>query len=107
MFTAAGGRIATGTDAANQLLVPGYSEHRELELLVAAGLEPHAAIVAATRDAAALLGADSIGVIGIGKVADLVILTKDPLQDIRNTRALERVMVRGRLFSVDSLRRSW
>lgn len=106
LFAAAGGRIVTGTDAPNPLLIPGDSEHRELELLVAAGLEPRAAILAATRDAAALLRADSIGIIGEGKVADLVILTKDPLQDIQHTRAIEHVMIRGRLMSVDSLRRA-
>jgi len=104
IFAAAGGRVVTGTDAANQLLVPGYSEHRELELLVAAGLEPRAALFAATRDAAALLDADSIGVIAPGKVADLVVLTANPLEDIRRSRTVERVMVRGRLLSADSIR---
>jgi imidazolonepropionase-like amidohydrolase len=107
LFAAAGGHVVTGTDAANQLLVPGYSEHRELELLVAAGLEPRAALLAATRDAAALLGADSIGVIAPGKVADLVVLTANPFDDIRHTRTVERVMVRGRLLSADSIRASF
>ena len=106
-FAAAGGRLATGTDAANQLLVPGYSEHRELELLVAAGLEPRAALIAATRDAAALLGVDSIGVIAPGRAADLVVLTANPLADIRHTRAVERVMIRGHLLSADSIRKSF
>jgi imidazolonepropionase-like amidohydrolase len=106
-FAAAGGRIVTGTDAANQLLVPGYSEHRELELLVAAGLAPRAALLAATRDAAAALGADSLGVIAPGHVADLVVLMKNPLDDIRHTRTVERVMVGGRLLSADSIRASF
>ena len=52
----AGGRIATGTDASNQLLIPGYSEHRELELLVGAGFSPRDALLAATRNGALLLG---------------------------------------------------
>jgi len=106
-FAAAGGRIATGTDAPNQLLVPGYSEHRELELLVRAGLSPREALRAATRNAAVLLGVDSLGLLAPGKVADLIVLTKDPLADIRNTRAIEAVMARGRLLNTDSIRASW
>jgi imidazolonepropionase-like amidohydrolase len=106
-FQAAGGRIAAGTDAANQLLVPGYSLHRELQLLVAAGLSPHDALLAGTRNGALLIGIDSLGLIAPGKAADLVVLTRDPLADIANTLAIDRVMSRGVLLSPDSLRRSW
>jgi imidazolonepropionase-like amidohydrolase len=106
-FHAAGGRIVTGTDAANQMLVPGASEHTELELMVRAGLSPTDALRAATRDAALLLGADSLGVLAVGKVADIVVLARDPLADIRNTRSVTRVMVRGQLFSADSIRATW
>jgi imidazolonepropionase-like amidohydrolase len=106
-FAAAGGRIATGTDAPNQLLVPGYSEHRELELLVAAGVTPSEALRAATRNAAVMLGVDSLGLLAPGKVADLLILTRDPLADIRNTRSIEAVMSRGRLLDIDSIRAGW
>jgi imidazolonepropionase-like amidohydrolase len=106
LFAAAGGRIAAGTDAPNQLLIPGYSEHRELELLVAAGLSPREALRAATRNAAVLLGVDSLGLIAPGKAADLVILQKDPLADIRNTRSIQAVMSRGRVYRPDSLRAS-
>jgi imidazolonepropionase-like amidohydrolase len=106
-FHAAGGRIVTGTDAANQMLVPGASEHTELELLVRAGLSPTDALRAATRDAALLLGADSLGTLAVGKVADIVVLARDPLADIRNTRSVTRVMVRGQLFSADSIRATW
>jgi imidazolonepropionase-like amidohydrolase len=107
MFAAAGGRIATGTDASNQLLIPGYSEHRELALLQAAGLTPRDALQAATRNGALLLGVDSLGLIAPGKVADLVVLTRDPLVDIRNTLAIDRVMSRGVLLSADSIRKAW
>jgi imidazolonepropionase-like amidohydrolase len=106
-FAAAGGRIATGTDAPNQLLVPGYSEHRELELLVEAGLTSREALRAATRNGAVLLGVDSLGLLAPGKVADLIVLTKDPLADIRNTRSIEAVMSRGRLLDTDSIRSTW
>jgi imidazolonepropionase-like amidohydrolase len=107
LFAAAGGRIATGTDASNQLLIPGYSEHRELALLVGAGFSPRDALLAATRNGALLLGVDSLGLIAPGKVADLVVLTKDPLRDIRNTLAIDRVMSRGILLSADSIRKAW
>lgn len=103
-FLAAGGRIVAGTDATNQLIVPGWSLHTEMELLVAIGLSPMDALQAATRNSAQLLGADSIGVVAPGKVADLVVLTDNPLTDIRNSRSVERVMVRGQLYAADSLR---
>ena len=106
-FAAAGGRLAAGTDAANQLLIPGYSEHREMELLVRAGLTPREALRAATRNAAVLIGVDSLGLLAPGKVADLLILSKDPLADIRNTRAITSVMARGYLLDADSIRATW
>lgn len=106
-FVRAGGMIAAGTDASNQLLIPGFSEHREMELLVAAGLTPANALLAATRNGALLLGVDSLGRIAPGKVADLVVLGANPLEDIRNTRKVEMVMLRGGLMSPDSIRRSW
>lgn len=106
-FRAAGGRIVAGTDATNQMLVPGLSLHTELELLVEAGLTPSDALQTATLNTAQLLGADSIGILAPGKVADLVVLKGNPLNDIRNTRTVQRVMVRGQLYSADSLRASF
>ncbi|MGH7630967.1 MAG: amidohydrolase family protein, partial [Gemmatimonadales bacterium] len=106
-FRKAGGVIAAGTDAANQLLIPGFSQHREMELLVAAGLTPAEALAAATLSGAALLGADSLGVVAAGKAADLVVLGADPLADIRNARQVEQVMVRGRLMAADSIKAGW
>lgn len=107
LFSRAGGRVVTGTDASNQRLVPGASEHDELALLVAAGLTPTQALRAATRDAAALLGADSLGTLVPGKAADLVVLGRDPLADITNTRAIRFVMVGGQLIRPDSIRNRW
>jgi imidazolonepropionase-like amidohydrolase len=106
-FQAKGGRIAVGTDAVNQMLIPGYGVHREMQLLVAAGLTPGEAISAATRHGALLIRVDSLGLIAPGKVADLVILDRDPLADIRNTLGIERVMSRGTLLSPDSIRARW
>jgi imidazolonepropionase-like amidohydrolase len=103
-FRAAGGRIVAGSDASTQMLVPGLSLHTELELLVNAGLTPSDALQTATRNTAQLLAADSIGVVVPGKVADLVVLSANPLSDIRNTRQVRWVMIRGQLYSADSVR---
>ena len=103
-FRAAGGRIIAGTDAGNQMLVPGLSLNTELELLVEAGLTPSDAIETATRNTAQLLGADSLGLIAPGKVADLVVLKANPFLDIHNLRTVQRVMVRGQRDRADSLR---
>ena len=74
--------------------------HRELELLVTlAGMSPAEALESATRDAAVALGAQSVrGTIEVGKLADLVVLRSDPLLDIRNTRSIQLVMKRGRVY---------
>ena len=74
--------------------------HRELELLVTlAGLTPAEALESATRDAAVVLGAQRVrGTIETGKLADLVVLRADPLLDIRNTRSVQLVMKRGRVY---------
>jgi imidazolonepropionase-like amidohydrolase len=106
-FRRAGGVIAAGTDASNQLLIPGASLHREMELLVAAGMTPADALASATHAGATLLGLDSLAVVAPGKAADLVVLGADPLADIRNTRTVERVMVRGQLMGVDSIKATW
>ncbi len=106
-FKRAGGLIAAGSDAANQLIVPGLSLHEELGLLVAAGLTPVEAIAAATRKGAELLRADSLGRVAAGKVADLVVLDANPAANIAATRRIAWVMLRGRILYPDSLRRTW
>ena len=106
-FKAAGGVILAGTDAPNPFLVPGASLHEELVRLVAAGFTPIEAITAATRHGAQVLGADSIGMVAPGKMADLVVLNRSPAEDITATRDIAWVMVRGRLFKPDSLRAEW
>lgn len=106
-FKRAGGLVAAGSDAANQLLVPGLSLHEELGLLVAAGLTPIEAITAATRKSAELLRADSLGELTSGKVADLVVLDANPAINIGASRRIAWVMVRGQILHPDSLRRTW
>jgi len=106
-FKRAGGVIAAGTDATNQLLIPGFSLHEEMALLVDAGLTPLEAISSATRRGAQLLHADSLGVVTAGKVADLVVLNGSPTQNISATRNIAWIMTRGRVVWPDSLRREW
>jgi imidazolonepropionase-like amidohydrolase len=84
-----GVRVGFGTDSgALPGRIPGFSEHRELELMVQAGLTPMQAITAATGKNAELLRATDRGTIAVGKRADLVVLDADPLTDIRNTRKI-------------------
>ncbi len=106
-FKRAGGLVAAGSDAANQLLAPGLSLHEELSLLVAAGLTPIEALTAATRKGAELLRADSLGRVAAGKVADLIVLDANPVADIGATRRIAFVMARGAIIKPDSLRRTW
>ena len=95
----AGIPILAGTDTGVPFSVPGWSLHDELGLLVEAGLSPAEALLAATRDPArALELEDEIGTIRPGLVADLLLLRADPLADIENTRAIEAVVLRGRLL---------
>jgi len=106
-FRRAGGAIAAGSDAANQLLIPGYSLHEEMAFLVQAGLTPLEAITAATRRGAQLLRADSLGMLAPGKVADLVVLNDNPTRNIAATRNIALVITRGRVIRPDSLRATW
>jgi imidazolonepropionase-like amidohydrolase len=102
----AGVPIVAGTDAGNPFVFPGYSMHDELALMVEAGLTPMEALVAATRRAAEMLGAgDTFGTVTAGKRADLLILGKNPLDDIRNTRTLEVVIAGGDVIDRSSLLR--
>jgi len=64
-------------------------------------------VTAATRKAAELLGADSLGRVAAGKVADLVVLDANPATDIGATRRIAFVIVRGVMITPDSLRRTW
>jgi imidazolonepropionase-like amidohydrolase len=105
-FHRAGGTVLAGTDCPNVAIVSGYSIHRELELLVRAGLSPMNALLAATRRPAERLDrAQDFGSIRPGAAADLVVLTADPLADIRNTRRIERVVARGQIYEPEPLLR--
>jgi len=92
----AGAGLLLGSDAPQVWNVPGFSVHRELEALVAAGLTPYEALVTGTRNIATYLGtADRAGTIAVGRQADLILLDANPLADIRNTTRRAGVMIRG------------
>lgn len=96
--------IAVGSDTGNPFIFAGYSVHRELELLVRAGLSPMDALQAATLRAAQMIGAESdFGTIQAGLRADLLVLGADPMADIRNTRTLELVVLDGVVIDRSSL----
>src|SRR5436190_4963954 len=89
----AGVKLLAGTDMPQAFVYPGFSLHRELELLVRSGLTPLEALRAATYNPAQYFGAlDSLGTVGQGKVADLLLLDANPLSDIRNTRRISTVI---------------
>jgi imidazolonepropionase-like amidohydrolase len=91
--------IAAGSDAGNIGTLHGPALHRELELMVQAGLTPHQVLTAATLGGASAMGrAEDLGTVEEGRLADLVILDAHPLMDIRNTRAIHRVIKGGRVF---------
>lgn len=92
-----GVRIAFGTDTGPPMRFQGFFEHLELEMMVDAGLTPLQALVAATGNAARCHQmAGEIGTIQPGAYADLLVLTANPLDDIRNTRTIESVYIAGR-----------
>ncbi len=96
----AGVRIAMGTDTGPPARFQGYFEHLELEQMADAGLSPMQVVLAATRDAARCLGLTQVGTLEPGAWADFMVLSRDPLDDIRNTRTVESVWVAGRQVSV-------
>ncbi len=96
--------VAAGSDAGNIGTLHGPALHRELELMVAAGLTPAAVLVAATRGGARVMGRDGdLGTLAPGKLADMVILDADPLADIRNTRRIHLVVKGGRVLDPDEI----
>jgi hypothetical protein len=100
----AGVRFIAGTDTGNPYCFPGFSLHDELALLVEAGFTPLEALQTATLNAAVFLGkADSLGTIEKGKIADLVLLEADPLENIGNTRKIAAVVLGGKIFEKPQL----
>ena len=100
LYHASGVTVATGTDSP----FPLNLQH-EMEVLVSAGFTPMEAITAATGTAARVLNAPTIGTIVEGQLADLVLLTANPLDDIRNTRQIRLVIQGGRVIDRQGLSR--
>jgi len=101
----AGARILLGTDTPNPFVVPGFSIHEELRLLVDAGLTPYEALRAGTAAAAEFLhGSDEFGSVREGLRADLVLAEANPLDDVANAARRAGVMVRGRWLPEAELR---
>ena len=92
----AGVKLLAGTDLGDPYVIPGYSLHDELELMVAAGVPTLKALQSATSEPAAAFGLSStLGSVAPGQAADLLILDADPLQDISNTRQIDTVVLNG------------
>ncbi len=91
-----GGKILAGSDTPEWFHAYGFGLHRELQALVAAGLTPYQAIVSATRAPAEYLGATADwGTLEVGKRADFILLSGNPLADVRNTERIEAVGAGG------------
>jgi len=95
----AGVNIAAGTDSGTPGVVIGKGLHKELEIMVEAGISPMEAIIAATRNAADNVAkASELGTIESGKLADVIAVSGDPLKDISNTREIKLVMRQGEIL---------
>ena len=90
-----GVKIVMGTDAGPPARFQGYFEHKELELMVEAGMTPMEVIMSATSNAAEYLGLENIGAIKKGNWADFIVLDSNPLEAIANTQKINEVWIAG------------
>ena len=98
----AGAGLLLGSDAPQVFNVPGYSLHRELEVLVKAGLTPYEALRTGTVAVAEFLDANT-GIVAKGRAADLILLNANPLTDISNSDRIHGVMLRGQWLPASEL----
>ena len=95
-YLAAGARLVLGTDAGiDARHAFGWADHHELTRWVISGVPPMEAITAATSRAAALIGIPDLGSLAVGKSADFLVLFANPLDDINNTRRIDKVYIKG------------
>ena len=103
-LSAAGVAIAAGTDAGNIGTLHGPSIFRELRLMAEAGLTPKEVLASATAGGARVMGREKdLGTVAPGRLADLVVLDRDPLADVANLEAIHRVVKGGRVFTPEEL----
>ena len=95
--------IGVGPDTGVMGAFPGLSVHREMELMVQAGVPPASVLMAATKTAAQYLEASEFGTIEPGKVADLILINGEPLKDIRDTRNIDMVIQNGVIIDREKL----
>ena len=103
---AAGMRIVSGTDTGQTRHLVGFFSHLDLESQVAMGLTPSQVIVGATRDAAGIAKVNS-GLVAAGRNADFIVLDANPLDNIANTRRIQKVYLRGQEVPRAQLAAKW
>lgn len=103
---AAGVRVVMGTDTGQSRFLIGYFNHMALESFVAIGMTPAEAIVAATRDSAEIAKVNS-GTVAVGKSADFIVLDANPLENIANTRRINKVYLRGQEVPRAAMAAKW
>lgn len=109
-LNAAGVTLAVGTDTGGVTGEEffGLGTHIEMELQVTrGGLTPMQALVAGTRTPARILGLDQLGTVATGKSADFIVLNANPLDNIANTRKINRVYLRGQDIPRPAMRAKW
>src|SRR5258708_19096792 len=103
---AAGMRVVEGTDTGQSRFLIGYCNHLDLESMVAIGMTPMETIVAATRDGAEIAHLDT-GLVAPGKNADFIVLDANPLENISNTRRIDKVFLRGQEVPRAAMAAKW
>jgi imidazolonepropionase-like amidohydrolase len=108
-FVATGIRIGVGSDTARLLpdRLVGWGVHVEMEEMVQSGMTPTQVLVAGTKTNAEWLGLDDLGTIQIGKTATFIVLDANPLDDIRNTRKIRAMYIRGAELDRAKLSAPW
>jgi imidazolonepropionase-like amidohydrolase len=101
ILTSADIRIAAGSDAGNIGTLHGPALHREMELMEQAGMRPFDVLLAATRNAADVMGkGKEVGILAKGRLADILLLDEDPVRDIRNTQKIFKIIKAGKVVDV-------
>ena len=102
----AGVPLMVGTDLMLPGIIPGYSVHEEMAIWQEAGVPPADVLRSATLVPAQFMGlADRLGSVAVGKIASLVLVRANPLEDVRNAEMIEAIFLRGQYYSSDDLAR--